>query len=117
MNHLFIIRAKHLSPDDDSLQTIIHHHRRAGFAAAIKYLLLLFLPGVLFFSKGIGQTTTTFPAASSCTSKDLTLTGATLPGTDACNTCISGDSVYPLPPAVLPRALLRPGYCSLQTPP
>jgi hypothetical protein len=60
----------------------------------IKNLFVLLLPACLFSSKAFAQITTTFPAASSCTSKDLTLTGASLPGTDSCNTCTSGDSVY-----------------------
>ena len=57
-------------------------------------MLVLFLPALLFFSKGISQTTTTFPAATSCTSKDLTLVGATLPGTGVCNNCTTGDSIH-----------------------
>src|SRR5262249_47689621 len=57
-------------------------------------MLLLLLPAVLVFSKGISQTTTTFPPANSCTSKDLTLVGATLPGTGVCNNCTTGDSIH-----------------------
>jgi hypothetical protein len=59
----------------------------------IKQLLVLFLPVCMFSSQAQAQTTPTFPPASSCTSKDLTLTSATLPGTDVCNTCTPGSSV------------------------
>jgi hypothetical protein len=57
-----------------------------------KYLPVLLLAVCLFSSQAFSQTTTTFPAASSCTSKDLTLTSATLPGSDICNTCTPGSS-------------------------
>src|SRR5688572_29594180 len=49
---------------------------------------------LLFSSTAFAQTTPTFPSASSCTSKDLTLVGAALPGTTTCNVCTTGDSVY-----------------------
>jgi hypothetical protein len=49
---------------------------------------------LLFSSTAFAQTTTTFPSASSCTSKDLTLVGATLPGATTCNVCTTGDSVF-----------------------
>ena len=51
------------------------------------YTLLI----LLFSSTTFAQT---FPSASSCTSKDLTLVGAALPGTTTCNECTTGDSVY-----------------------
>ncbi|AEV98209.1 hypothetical protein A4D02_35275 [Niastella koreensis] len=56
--------------------------------------LVFFLLACIFSSQAFAQTTTTFPPATSCTSKDLTLVGATLPGSDLCNTCTAGDSVY-----------------------
>jgi len=93
MNLPFITRTKNFFPYDDRCKLIEHLPRKAA-CAAVKHLLFILLPTVLFVSKSIAQTTTTFPAATSCTSKDLTLTGAALPGTDVCNTCISGDSVY-----------------------
>src|SRR5437016_13376417 len=92
MSHPFT-RAENLS-SNNSFQTTVHLQQKAWFGLTIKNMLLLFLPALLFFSKGISQTTTTFPAATSCTSKDLILTGATLPGTDLCNTCTTGDSVH-----------------------
>lgn len=49
---------------------------------------------LLFSSTTFAQTTTTFPSPGSCTSKDLTLVGAALPGTTTCNVCTTGDSVY-----------------------
>jgi len=54
-------------------------------------MLFLLLPAVLFFSKGFSQT---FPPASSCTSKDLTLVAASLPGAGICNNCTTGDSIH-----------------------
>ncbi|HEX6429328.1 MAG TPA: hypothetical protein VF008_16640, partial [Niastella sp.] len=89
----FTIRTKDLSPND-SLQVTVSIQQRAWHELIIKNLLVLFLTACLFFSHAFAQTTTTFPPASSCNSKDLTLTGATLPGTDVCNTCTTGDSVY-----------------------
>jgi SprB-like repeat protein len=62
--------------------------------AAAAICLTFILQACLFSSQAFAQTTPTFPPATSCTSKDLTLTGAALPGTDTCNTCKSGDSVY-----------------------
>jgi hypothetical protein len=61
---------------------------------AIKNLRFLFLSVCLFSSQAFAQTTTTFPSATSCTSKDLLLVGADLPGTTLCNNCTTGDSVY-----------------------
>ncbi len=90
MHHPFIIRTENLSPDDDSFPICVHLPQKSWFKTAVKNLLFLLLPAVLFFSNGIGQT---FPSASSCTSKDLTLVSATLPGMDICNTCTPGDSV------------------------
>jgi hypothetical protein len=58
----------------------------------IKRLLVLLLPVCFFSSQALAQTPT-FPSASSCTSKDLTLTSAALPGTDVCNKCTAGASV------------------------
>jgi hypothetical protein len=40
-----------------------------------------------------GITAQNFPSASSCTSKDLELVGATLPGSNPCNTCVPGVSI------------------------
>jgi len=90
MSHTSNVRTKNLYPNGYSFQATGKPRRGTLFAAAFKSLLL-FLPAILFFSTVFAQT---FPPASSCTSKDLTLTGATLPGTDLCNTCIAGDSVY-----------------------
>src|ERR1044072_6844431 len=61
---------------------------------SLKSLLILFISACLFSSQVSAQTTTTFPSSSSCTSKDLTLVGAALPGTTTCNVCTTGDSVY-----------------------
>src|SRR5881394_3472735 len=60
----------------------------------IKTLLVLFLPVCMFSSQALAQTTTTFPPATSCTSKDLLLVAAALPGTTICNECVTGDSVH-----------------------
>jgi hypothetical protein len=54
------------------------------------FLLFYFLiMGIAVFA----QTTTTFPPASSCTSKDLELVSATLTGGDVCNTCAPGATL------------------------
>jgi hypothetical protein len=42
---------------------------------------------------GFAQTTTTFPSASSCTSKDLELVSARLTGGDVCNSCTPGATL------------------------
>src|SRR5688572_29916663 len=89
----FTIPTQDLS-SNDSLQVTVPIQQRAWYQLIIKNLLILFLPACLFSSQAFAQTTTTFPSASSCTSKDLLLTGATLPGTNLCNTCTPGDSVY-----------------------
>jgi hypothetical protein len=89
----FTIPTQDLS-SNDSLQVTVPIQQRAWYQLIIKNLLVLFLPACLFSSQAFAQTTTTFPPASSCTSKDLLLTGAALPGTDLCNTCVTGDSVY-----------------------
>jgi len=57
------------------------------FARALNNRLLLLIVTLLFFSGAFAQTTTTFPAASACTSKDLELVGAALTGGDPCNSC------------------------------
>jgi hypothetical protein len=67
--------------------------KQSTWFGCIKHQLVLFLLVCLFSSQAFAQTTTTFPPASSCTSKDLTLTSATLPGTDICNTCTPGATV------------------------
>src|SRR5688500_13931113 len=91
MNHLFTIRTQNLSPHD-SLQVTVHVQQRAWYQLIIKNLLVLFLPACMFSSQVFAQTPT-FPPASSCTSKDLLLVSATLPGTTACNECTPGTSV------------------------
>jgi hypothetical protein len=70
---------------------------RNPFAAGLKiklnlpyFFTVFFIIQGLFFSTAVAQTTTTFPPASSCTSGDLILVGATLPGSDLCNTCVAG---------------------------
>lgn len=72
----------------------LSHKQRAWYGSIIKNLFALFLPACLFSSRAFAQTTTTFPPATSCTSKDLTLVSATLPGATTCNECVSGDSVH-----------------------
>jgi hypothetical protein len=79
----FTLQTQDLSPHDSLKITV---QQRA--------LFVLFITACLFSSQAFAQTTTTFPLASSCTSKDLTLTGAALPGTTTCNNCTTGDSVY-----------------------
>jgi hypothetical protein len=91
MNQPATARNQHLSPND-SLQITIHVQQKAWHELIIKSLPV-FLLAWLFSSQAFAQTTTTFPLASSCNSKDLTLTSASLPGSDACNTCTPGDSV------------------------
>ncbi|MGN6163650.1 MAG: hypothetical protein ACTHOF_03840, partial [Flavisolibacter sp.] len=60
---------------------------------SFKKLVILFLQTILFLSTGIAQTTTTFPPATSCTSKDLELVSATITGGDACNSCTPGTII------------------------
>jgi hypothetical protein len=92
MNHLFTLRTQNLS-FNDSLQVTVPIQQSAWYQLIIKTLLVLFLPACMFSSQAFAQTTTTFPAASSCTSKDLILVEAALPGQTTCNECVSGDSV------------------------
>ena len=66
--------------------------QNAWYESIIKHLLVLLLPACLFSAQTFAQTIT-FPPSSSCTSKDLTLTGASLPGTDVCSTCTPGQPV------------------------
>ncbi|OQP68594.1 T9SS type A sorting domain-containing protein [Niastella populi] len=75
-------------------QVAVYILHRTFYDLIIKNLHFLFLLACLFSSRAFAQTTSTFPSASSCTSKDLTLVGAALPGADLCNVCVSGDSVY-----------------------
>jgi hypothetical protein len=93
MTHPFTLRTQSLPPND-SLQVTAHVQHSTWYELIIKTGLVLFLAACLLSSQGFAQTTTTFPPISSCTSKDLTLTGAALPGAGLCNTCTSGDSVY-----------------------
>jgi PKD repeat protein len=90
MNHRFTFQTQNLSPND-SFRITAYDRQKARYELIIKTLLVILLPACLFCSQAFAQT---FPPASSCTSKDLTLTGATLPGTGLCNNCTTGDSVY-----------------------
>ena len=63
------------------------------FARALNNRLLLFALALLFFSGAFAQTTTTFPSASACTSKDLELVGAAITGGDPCNSCTPGTTI------------------------
>ncbi|SHG06779.1 SprB repeat-containing protein, partial [Flavisolibacter ginsengisoli] len=56
------------------------------FPKSVFFLLYFLVVGLVAFA----QTTTTFPSASSCTSKDLELVGATLTGGNTCNSCTPG---------------------------
>jgi hypothetical protein len=93
MNHPFTFQTQKLSAND-SLRVTARVQHSAWYELIIKNLLVLFLPACLFCSQAFAQTTTTFPLASSCTSKDLTLVKATLPGAGLCNNCTTGDSIY-----------------------
>ena len=92
MTHPFTLRTRRLSAYD-SLRVTAHVQRSAWYELIIKNRLVLFLLACLFSSQAFSQTTTTFPPATSCTSKDLLLVEAALPGTTICNECTTGDSV------------------------
>ena len=66
------------------------HDRYRQYTGVMKAVAAICLTACLFSSQAFAQT---FPAASSCTSKDLVLVEAALPGTTICNECVSGDSV------------------------
>jgi len=70
-------------------QDVLPHDSRQKAWHKIKNLLFLLLSTCLFSSQALAQT---FP--SSCTSKDLLLVSATLPGAGLCNVCTTGDSIY-----------------------
>ena len=61
--------------------------RRIQSLFSLTFILLL---NFFFVSTVIAQT---FPAAKSCTSKDLEIVGATLTGGDVCNTCTPGNTI------------------------
>ena len=65
-----------------------HYFLNSKISRAVIYCYLL-----IFGLTTFAQTTTTFPAASSCTSKDLSLVSATLTGGDVCNTCVAGTTL------------------------
>jgi hypothetical protein len=53
-------------------------------------MLVFVLSNLLLLSAAVAQT---FPPASSCTSKDLTLVGANLTGGNVCNSCTPGTQL------------------------